>query len=458
MAHVHRRRWQLDRRHLLRGVGASVALPLLDCMRLPPAREDGPSATPSRSVFLYVPNGVNMLTWQIVQAGADYRLTAALIPLEAHRASFTPFSGLCHPNGVGKQHQIDKIWLTGARLPQQGGEFRNTVSVDQCMAEVAGVHTRFPSLELTVTGGTLAWSREGTPLPAERKPGAVFERLFGVAPGGVARARRELARRGSVLDLVLGDARGLRRSIGSEDRNKLDEYLSAVRDVELRTERADAWLDVPKPAVDSHVEARLTRNIPDADAGDYYDTMLDLIVLALRTDSTRVVTCMLGSESHGLALPEIGIQQTRHELSHHNGDPEQMSRLTQADTFLTARLARFLDRLQAVGEDGESVLDRTLVLFGSGMAYGHSHGNANLPTILAGGRALGLRHGRHVDYNLPEIGAYDLENTREYYPICVRPVDEDARLSNLLLTMLQCMGVDVDSFADSLRPVSEVLA
>jgi hypothetical protein len=452
MSHFHAERWRLDRRHLLRGAGAAFALPFLDCMQLRAARAD---ERPKRSVFLYVPNGVNTLDWQIHTAGPGYRLTAPLQPLEEHREHITPISGLHHPNGLGEAHKVDRIWLTAAKLDQEG-TFRNTVSADQLMAEVAGVHTRFPSLEIALTGRTLAWSREGVPLPAERKSGVIFDRLFGVQPGGLAAARRRLERRSSVLDVVLEDARRLRHKIGGEDRSKLDEYLSAVREVELRTERADAWLDVPRPKVAPDLAEHLTRNIPDRDAGDYYSTIYDLVALALRTDMTRVVTCMLGNESHAFALPEIGVQQTRHELSHHNGAPEAMARLTQTDTFLCGRLASFLSALRAHDEQGESLLDRTMVLYGSGMAYGHSHGNANLPTILAGGRALGLKHGRHLDFNLPHIGAYDLEDTSAYYSLCVRPADGDARLCNLLLTMLHRMDVDMDSFGDSLRPLSEL--
>ena len=410
-------------------------------------------AKPKRSVFIYIPNGVNTLTWQIQQAGPDYQLTAPLKSLEKHRDVITPISGLHHPDVLGKHHNCDKVWLTGADVPADGGAFRNSVSADQLMAEVHGVHTRFPSLEIAITGGSLAWSREGIQLPAERRPRTIFDRLFGVEPGGKELARRKLNRRASVLDIVLNDARTLRKNIGSEDRNKLDEYLTAVRQVEVRTERAEGWLDVPKPEVDAKTAAHLTRNIDYKEAGDYYPTIYDLMVLALRTDMTRVITCMTGSESHGLAIPEIGIVQTRHELSHHNGDPEQMRRLTQTDTFLVEQFSYFLDQLKQHQDGDGSLLDTTQVLWGSGMAYGHSHGNANLPLILAGGQSLGARHGQHLDFNLPKIGQYDLSDAKGHYRICSRPVDSDARLSNLLLTMLQRVDVETDTFYDSLGTV-----
>ncbi len=444
--------WQLDRRHVLRGAGAAIALPMLQCMR--PLRGAAAENTrPKRSVFIYVPNGVNTLTWQIEQAGRDYQLTAPMRSLQRHREEITPISGLHHPDVLGKHHNCDKVWLTGADVPADGGAFRNSVSADQVIAEVQGIHTRFASLEIAITGGSLAWSREGIQLPAERRPRALFDRLFGVEKDGKEAARRKLKRHGSVLDLVLDDAKSLRRRVGTEDQTKLDEYLTAIRQVEERTARAEGWLDVPKPEVEEKLASRLSRNIDQKEAGEYYRTIYDLMVLALRTDMTRVITCMTGSESHGLAIPEIGIVQTRHELSHHNGDPEQMRRLTQTDTFLVEQFSYFLDQLKAHRDDDGTLLDTTQVLWGSGMAYGHSHGNANLPLILAGGRAWGAKHGEHIDFNLPKINQYDLSNAKGHYQICSRPVDPNARLSNLLLTMLHRAGVETDRFSDSVATV-----
>ncbi|MCA9178433.1 MAG: DUF1552 domain-containing protein [Planctomycetales bacterium] len=457
MSNIRTQKWLLDRRHVLRGMGATIALPMLDCMRPLTARaaESGSTSDrPRRSVFIYIPNGVNTLTWQIQQAGRDYQLTEPLRSLERHRDVITPISGLHHPDVLGKHHNCDKVWLTGANVPADGGAFRNSVSADQLMAEVQGVHTRFASVEIAITGGSLAWSREGIQLPAERRPRTLFDRLFGVEAGGKDQARRKLNRTLSVLDTVLGDADSLRKNMGNSDRNKLDEYLTAVRQVEVRTQRAEGWLDVPKPEIDAKTKAHLGRNIDQKEAGDYYRTIYDLMVLALRTDMTRVITCMTGSESHGLAIPEIGIVQTRHELSHHNGDPEQMRRLTQTDTFLIEQFSYFLDQLKSHTDGDEPLLDSTQVLWGSGMAYGHSHGNANLPLILAGGKSLGARHGEHLDFNLPKIGQYDMANAKGHYQLCSRPVDADARLSNLLLTMLQRAGVETDSFYDSLTTLS----
>ncbi len=452
MGNFNSQNWLLSRRHFLRGAGAAIALPMLNCMR--PLRAAEEAAKPAkRSVFIYVPNGVKTLTWQIQKAGRDYELTAPMKSLAHHRADITPISGLHHPDVLGKHHNCDKVWLTGANVPADGGPFRNSISADQLMAGVQ-TQTRFASVEIAITGGSLAWSNEGIQLPAERRPRTLFDRLFGVEPGGKEAVRRKLNRRTSVLDIVLEDARKLRRNIDSEDRNKLDEYLTAVRQVELRTQRAESWLDVPKPEIDAKTAAHFSRKIDTKAAGDYYRTIYDLMVLALQTDMTRVITCMTGSESNGLAIPEIGVVQTRHELSHHNGDPEQMRRLTQTDTFLVEQFSYFLDQLKARKDGDTSLLDSTQVLWGSGMAYGHSHGNANLPLILAGGKAMGLRHGQHIDYNLPKINQYNMDDARGHYSICSRPVDTSARLSNLLLTMVQRMDVETDKFYDSTGTVT----
>ena len=459
MSHVNANRWRMSRRQLLRGVGVSLALPLLDCMAAPSsAAPNLPTPTkPKRSVFLYIPNGVNTLTWQIAQAGKAFEFSQPLKSLEKHRADVTPISGLHHPLVLGKHHNCDKVWLTGANVPGDGGAFRNTVSADQLIAEVQGQSTRFASLELAIEGHSLAWSRDGIQIPAERNTRTIFNMLFGVEKESKSEITRRLTRRGSILDVVAEDAQRVTQKLGSEDRTKLDEYLTAVRQVEVRTERAESWLNIPKPQIDPADESRLTRKVELTRVREYHSLFNELMVLALRTDSTRVITCMICSESNGGAIPDIGISQARHGLSHHNGDPEQLRRLTETDTFLVEQFSDLLDRLKSVQEEGQSLLDTTQVLWGSGMAYGHSHGNANLPTLLAGGRALGYQHGQHVDFNLPKIGQYNVADANAHYRICSRPVDENARLSNLLLTMLQRVDVETEQFQDSLGTVSKVL-
>jgi hypothetical protein len=464
MSNILAQRWLLDRRRFLRGAGVAVALPLLDAMT--PIRADAAAELPRRSVFVYIPNGVNGMTWQVTKPGRGYPLSKSLEPLQKHRDNFTVFSGLHHPNGLGQAHVCADTWLTGAKIDAQGArKYENTVSCDQLMAEVTGPHTRFPSLELSISSGTgqpgnsttLAFSRDGVPLPAEDNPRHVFERLFGAEAGGAAAQRARLAKRRSVLDAVLDDARTLRGELGTEDRSKLDEYLNSVREVEQRAGRLDAWLDIPKPTLDKAQAAPFQRDVSKAQAGEYWRTMFDLIVLALRTDMTRVVTYMNGSEGNGLAIPEIGVTQARHNLSHHNGDPVVLDRLARSDAFLVRMFAGFLDRLGEIREGGQPLLDRTMVLFGSGMSYGHSHANSNLPILLAGGRGLGLVHGRHIDYNHPKGHDYTL-GYGEWQGLCGKPRDDKARLSNVMLTMLQKMGVRTEKFVDSVAPVSEVLA
>ncbi len=466
MSNIQSQRWLLNRRHFLRGVGAMMALPLLNAM-VPLRAIAAETAKPRRSVFVYIPNGVNGMTWQVTKSGRDYELSPSLKPLAAHRQEFTVFSGLHHPNGLGQAHVCADTWLTGAKIDAQSArKYENTISVDQLMAEVTGQQTRFPSLELSISSGTgrplnsttLAFSRDGVPLPAEDNPKQIFNRLFGEESGGIAAQRARLGKRRSVLDAVLDDAKSLRRELAQDDRTKLDEYLHSVRDVEQRAERLDAWLDVPKPKLDKALAAPFQRDVPKAKAGEYWRTMFDLIVLALRTDTTRVVTYMNGSEGNGLAIPEIGITQARHNLSHHNGDPVVLERLAKSDAFIMEQFSHFLDSLRDVKDGEEPLLDRTMVLFGSGMSYGHSHANSNLPILLAGGRGLGLKHGQHLDYNRPHLkNDYSLSYD-EWRDLCGKPRDEKARLSNLMLTMLQKMEVHSEKFVDSLGPVSEIVA
>ena len=465
MSNIQSQRWLLNRRHFLRGLGTTMALPLLDAM-VPLRASAAATAKPRRSVFVYIPNGVNGMTWQCTKAGRGYELSPSLKPLAKHQEDFTVFSGLHHPNGLGQAHVCADTWLTGAKIDAQGGrKYENTISCDQMMAEVVGQQTRFNSLEISISAGTgqpfnsstLAFSRDGVPLPADDNPKTIFNRLFGEEVGGIAAQRARLTKRRSVLDAVLDDAKSLRLELGTDDRTKLDEYMHAVRDVEQRTERLDAWLDIPKPVVEKNLAAPFQRDVPKAQAGEYWRTMFDIIVLALRTDMTRVVTYMNGSEGNGLAIPEIGITQSRHNLSHHNGDPDVLARLSKSDAFIMQQFAYFLDKLKGVQEEGETLLERTMVLFGSGMSYGHSHCNSNLPILLAGGKGLGLKHGQHLDYNKPHLKEEYTRSYDEWRSLCGKPKDGKARLSNVLVTMLQKMEVNAETFVDSLGPVSEIV-
>lgn len=446
MSHIQTRSWLINRRHVLRGLGSFIALPMLDCMRPAWAAE---AAAPRRSAFIYIPNGVNTLDYQITSPGTDYTFSRSLKPLEGHRDVITPVSGLHHPGGLGHHHNCQKIWLTGGKL---GPTDRNTISVDQRMAEVTSPHTRFHSLEISNKGESLAWTADGIRLPGMSRCREIFSYLFEEPQGGTAAQRRALRRKGSVLDANLDEVRSLEKRMGREDKGRLDQYLTSVRETEIRTERADAWLDVPRPEIAEQDRRRTDREVPQTQAGDYFRTIYDLIVLAFQTDATRVATFSSGLEGQGLAIPELGISQTRHELSHHNGDPGHMEKLTLSDTFAVEQYAYFLTRLAETRDlDGRPLLDTTMALFGSGMAYGHSHGNANLPLVLGGGTGLGLKHGRHVDFNQGHFDGYRLDDPGQHYRLCSRPANSDAHMSNLLLTMAQKMGVETDRFGDSNR-------
>jgi hypothetical protein len=441
-------KWRISRRHVLRGFGVSLSLPMLECMAA------SKSDAPKRSVFIYLPNGVNTLDYQILQSGKGYQFSKCLKPLEKYRDVVTPISGLHHPRSIGFHHGCQPVWLTGA---QAGPTARNSISADQLMAQVTAPLTRFPSLVLSNTGRSLSYNADGISIPAETKPAQIFKRLFSAPEGGIDKERRELQRTGSVLDVVLGEAKQLHRQIGSEDRTRLDQFLDSVREVEIRTERADAWLDVPRPELTPAQKKLVDKDVSQQQVGEYFRAMYDLIVLAFETDLTRVATFSSGDEGKGLAIPEININQTRHSLSHHNGDPEQLRRLTESDIFNYQQFAYLIDRLQSTKDfAGKPLLDTTMCLYGSGMAYGHSHGNANVPTVLAGGSALGLKHGRHIDFNQGHFDGYNLADAKVHYQLCSRPVNPDARLSNLLLTMAQKMGVETEKFSDSLKTIGEL--
>jgi len=450
MAHFLSQKWLLSRREVLRGLGASLALPLLDCMQ--PLRAVEKNAQARRSVFIYLPNGVNTNDFEMAKAGQDYELSKILKPLEKHRGSVTPISGLYHPNSFGIAHSATQTWLTGAR---HGPADRNTVSVDQLIAGVTGLKTRFPSLQLSNQGHRLGVSADGVQLPAERNPAVVFKRFFMEPAGGVAQQRRRLNRKESMLDLVLGDAKSLAKKLGQEDRGRLDQYLGAVREVEKRTRRAETWLETPRPKIDPGVAGKLNRNVPLERLGEYLRTMYDIIVLAFRTDMTRVVTFNTGNEGTGPAVPEIGVNRDRHSLSHHNGNKEALKQLTRSDEFNVLQFSYFLSRLSEVREGEGTLLDTTMALYGSGLSYGNSHGTTSLPLVLAGGAGLGLKHGAHVDYNrqIKEFKGYG-QGVGVYHS----PVNTRAHFSNLLLTIAQRMGVETKAFADSNGVISEILA
>lgn len=438
--------WLIDRRHALRAMGACISLPFLECM-VPLRAAEPQIATPKRSAFIYLANGVHSLNYQITTPGKDYQFSRSLKPLEKHRDVITPISGLHHPGALSHHHNCISVWLTGGKL---GPSDKNTISVDQKMAEITAQHTRYPSMEIALTGDALGWTADGVRLPAMRRCSEIFASLFEEPKGGKAAQRRVLRHKASVLDANLAEVRRLEQVMGTADKGRLDQYLTSVREAEIRTRRADAWLDTPLPTLSESDRQRTNRDIPATQAGDYFRTVYDLMVLAFQTDVTRVATFSLGGEGDAFSIPEIGITESRHQLSHHGGDVGYMEKLTNYDTFAIQQFSYFLTRLAETKDlNGKPLLNTTMSLFGSGMCYGHSHGNANLPLVLAGGSDLGLKHGSHLDFNQGHFAGYQLDKPGEHYSLCSRPANPNAHMSNLLLLMAQRMGVETDKFGDS---------
>ena len=448
--------WLIDRRHALSALGTFISLPMLECMV--PLRAAEKTATPRRSAFIYLANGVHSLNYQITKPGKDYEFSRSLKPLEKHREVITPISGLHHPGALSHHHNCINVWLTGGKL---GPSDRNTISLDQKMAEITAQHTRISSMEVALTGDSLACTADGVRLPALRRCSEMFASLFEEPKGGKTAQRRSLRRKGSVLDANLAEVRRLEQKMGAADKGRMEQYLTSVREAEIRTRRADTWLDTPLPAISDADRKRTNRDVAATLAGDYFRTVYDLMVLAFQTDVTRVVTFSLGGEGDAFAIPEIGITESRHQLSHHGGDAGYMEKLTNYDTFAIEQFSYFLTRLAETKDlGGKPLLGSTMALFGSGMCYGHSHGNANLPLVLAGGSDLGLKHGSHLDLNKKTAGfqgyalGADGALTSAHYQVCSRPVNTDAHMSNLLLLMAQRMGVETDKFGDSNKVIA----
>ncbi|MAB77660.1 MAG: hypothetical protein CMO47_14555 [Verrucomicrobiales bacterium] len=446
--------WRIDRRHALKAMGSCISLPMLECMGAAAEKAD----QPKRSAFIYLANGVHSLNFQIHTPGRDYQFSRSLKPLEKHRDVITPISGMHHPGAIGHHHNCIKTFLTGGKL---GPSDRNTISVDQKMAEVTGQHTRYPSMEIAINQGSLAWTADGVPLPPMRRCSEIFASMFEAPEGGIAAQRKELRRKGSILDANLAEVSRLQRKMGVEDKGRVEQYLTSVREAEIRAWRADKWLDTPLPKISEADRQRTNRDIPATQAGDYFRTVYDLMVLAFQTDVTRVATFSMGGEGSAIPIPEIGITESRHQLSHHGGDVNHMEKLTMYDTFAIEQYSYFLSRLESTKDlNGKSLLGSTMSLFGSGMTYGHGHGNANLPLVFAGGSDLGLNHGSHLDFNREAANfegyAFDAEGalTSKHYRLCTRPANTDAHMSNLLLLMAQKMGVGIDQFGDSNQVLS----
>lgn len=423
----------LSRRTILRGAAACIALPFLEAMlpRSISAQQTSPGTGPRpRMVACYVPNGVNQGEWLPKDAGANWTMSPTLEVLKDFRADLTVMTGLCHRKSRGGHSGAD-TWLTAADLEgAPGKDYQNSISADQIAAELHGKQTRFPSLELSYNGGTgsaghshtLAYDRVGTPLPTECSPQRLFERLF-AAEGQAAREAtlRRHAEQKSILDDILGDARSLSKDLGRSDQRKLDEYLGSVRETERRVGRLQRWIDIPKPAV-SRNGLNLSAQPHPHDRSIWLDVMLDLCLHSLQTDTTRVITFEWAREAGGHG--ENG--EDHHAFSHHGGDAGMLAKVAEIDRFHLRKLARFLTQLKTAEEAGGKLLDHTMVLFGSGIGDGSSHNKENLPLVLAGGKTLGLQHGSHLKFE-----------------------GDNTPMSNVLLAMLNVMGIPQNKFMDS---------
>lgn len=416
----------LSRRHLLRGAGVALALPLLEAMT-PAFARASTTAAPRR--FLGICNNLGLLPDKFFPAqesvGSGYRLSPYLAELAAHRDEFTVFSGVWHPD-VDAGHPADNCFLTAAPHPGNGG-FRNTISFDQFIGERLGNQTRFPSLTLGVNVEqgmrSLSWTRGGVLIPSEERASAVFQRLFVTGTKDeVEKQTRRLALGQSIMDTVADQTRSLERNVGSADRARLDQYLTGVRDLEHRLASASEWEQKPKPVV---LEAA---PVDPTDRRAYMDKvrlMYDISRLAFETDSTRSIALLLdGVNSPAITVEGQPTSDGYHNLTHHGQNADKLAQLEQIDREHMKLLGHLFADLKARNEGGETLLDRTLVLYGSNLGNANTHVTTNLPVLLAGG---GFRHGQHL--------AFDRERN---YP-----------LPNVFVSMLQRLGIEQDSFATS---------
>lgn len=417
---MNTQRKPLSRRHFLKGMGASIALPMLGAMT-PTIGRAAFAAAQSTPRFVAICGGLGFHASYLFPdtPGRDYKSTPYLDQLKDHRDSLTLFSGLSHPDN-NSGHQSELSWLTSAPRPGRPG-FKNSISLDQLMAKHLSGSTRVPYLSLSGGGTSLSWTAGGVSIPAERSPAKVFQKLFiNGTKQEVAAQTKELQRGKSILDTVLSEAKKLDSTLGAADKRKLDEYFSAVRELERELGQSEQWIKKPKP--DAGIE-------PVTDITDKQDIvarqrlMYDLIVLALQTDSTRVATYALGSlNSPPSNIP--GVSNDWHALSHHGKDETKLSELKLIEEAEFAEFNRFLDKLKSRKEQGRPLLDTTAVLFGSNLGNASSHNCTNLPILLAGGA---FKHGAYI--------AHDPKN--------------NTPLSNLFVSLAQHMGIETDSFGSS---------
>jgi hypothetical protein len=440
-----------SRRHFLRGLGASIALPAFASLASPlrlvagevPPLAATATGAPLRAAFVYFPNGAIPASWWPTGQGANFQFKRTLEPLAPLKDQVQVLGGLDHktaeggPDGGGDHARGNGTFLTGVRLNKSATNIRVGTSIDQVMARRIGHLTRFPSLELACDSGrkagacdsgyscayqfNLSWSSPTTPMPPEANPRHAFERLFGAGAPGQRRANmeRRRAEQKSILDFALEDARSMQRRLGSEDSKKLDQYLGGVREIEARIEQAERFGMIADPAVDA------PSGVP-SDYTEYVQLMFDLLVLTFQTDSTRVATLMLAHDGSNRSFDHIGISEGHHDLTHHQNRPEWVEKVADVDLWYVRQFARFLEKLQATADiDGKSLLNNSMIVYGSGNADGNRHTHDNLPVLLAGSGGGTLAPGRYVQHG-------------------------SKPLTNLYLSMADRLGLgDLDRFGDS---------
>lgn len=406
----------LHRRTFLRATGVSLALPWLDAFALAPPKTK--HQTPRRMVCICTPLGLHPPFFFPEKPGKDYEITPYLEVLKDFRSDFTVVSGLAHAGmSPGFAHQASASFLTGAQGAGRPG-FKNAISLDQFAAEHIGGQTRFPSLALSGEGSGLSWTRTGALVPAATSPSKVFAKLFLDGQPDEVRAQVDrLADGRSILDDVRDQASTLRAKVGSDDKDRLDEYITSVRDLEKRLARDETWARTPKPKVAAKPPTDVTNA---ADLLGRTRLLFDLTHLAFQTDSTRLVTIMLGGSTY--VPPIAGVTLGHHDLSHHGKDPGKLAQLKVVEVETMKLVRDLVSKLKTTKEEGANLLDRTVVFLGSNLGDGSSHSVKNLPVLLAGG---GFRHGQHLHFE-----------SEKAPPLC-----------NLYVSMLQRLGIEVSRFS-----------
>ncbi|MEZ6059548.1 MAG: DUF1552 domain-containing protein [Planctomycetaceae bacterium] len=436
---------KFPRRRVLQGIaGASLALPRLELFA-----HDAAVSDPKRFCALYTANGmclpdpkngIDEWSWFPKTTGRDFVFGRSTEPFAPFRRQVSFLGGLFHPNGTkADPHVCSDMWLTGAPLHNPKPGTYNSVSLDQVIAQHTKAFCRQPSLVLSIDAGvgflsrtgTISYNLDGRPIPAENSPRRVFDRLFRSNRDSNIEQRDRLKKRIRLVDAVLENSRSLNQQLGRSDREKLDQYLTSLNEIEQRLEASERWIDIPLKQQDfSHLKLDVTT---EGEPAEYYRNMFDLIALAFDADITRSVAFMLNRED-GMGISDtfplkLGLSRTHHNLSH-AGDPDGQLQFAKFDLFLSQQIAGFLERLQSYSDQQATVLENTIVLFGSGAST--THNPTNLPTLIAGGSNMGLNHGTYW--------------RRDETPLC-----------NLYLSILHAMGIPETSFGDSTGPLTDCI-